>query len=191
MSQNRQLLSGAGTHLETGPVWFDPTAEIDSFFAATWLAGSRMILRAGRARLPTRGGQHMNHHSIEVSGMKDAPETAMEGSAEDMNDTIGGRITRARTAQGLTTAQLARRLGLKTITLSHWETDRAEPRPNRLMMLAGVLGVSPTWLLTGQGTAPSESGDDTSTRLLKQELTRLRDDATSLVERLERTIARL
>lgn len=108
-----------------------------------------------------------------------------------MEDTIGGRITRARNAQGLSTAQLARRLGLRTTTLSHWESDRAEPRPNRLMMLAGVLAVSPTWLLTGQGTAPSELADDTNVKLMRQELSRLRDDAASLVERLDRTIARL
>ena len=118
-------------------------------------------------------------------------ENTMNGKAEDMEDTIGGRITRARNAQGLSVAQLARRLGLRTTTLSHWENDRAEPRPNRLLMLSGVLAVSPTWLLTGQGTAPTEDGDDTSVRLLKQELTRLRDDATTIVERLDRTIERL
>ncbi|MCB1472259.1 MAG: helix-turn-helix domain-containing protein [Rhodobiaceae bacterium] len=133
----------------------------------------------------------MNQQATISPGIDQTAETTMEGSAEDMDDTIGGRITRARVAQGLTTAQLARRLGLKTTTLSHWESDRAEPRPNRLMTLAGVLAVSPTWLLTGQGTAPSEGGDDTNIRLLRQELSRLRDDAASLVERLERTIARL
>lgn len=115
----------------------------------------------------------------------------MNGGTPDMDDTIGGRITRARNAQGLTVAQLARRLGLRTTTLSHWENDRAEPRPNRLLMLAGVLAVSPTWLLTGQGTAPNEEIDDTNSRLLKQELSRLRDDASSLVERLDRAIERL
>ena len=108
---------------------------------------------------------------------------------EDMEDTIGGRITRARNAMNLSTAQLARRLGIRTATLHHWESDRAEPRANRLMMLAGVLAVSPTWLLTGQGAPPG--GDDTQVRLLKSELTRLRDDAASLVERLERTLERL
>ncbi len=109
---------------------------------------------------------------------------------QDMEDTIGGRITRARSALGLSSAQLARRLGIRTATLHHWESDRAEPRANRLMMLAGVLAVSPTWLLTGQGSAPGDE-DDTQLRLLKSELSRLREDAASLVERLDRTLERL
>jgi transcriptional regulator with XRE-family HTH domain len=57
----------------------------------------------------------------------------------------------------LTTSQLARRLGIKTETLHDWETDRSEPRSNRLLTLAGVLNVSPTWLLTGAGEAPIDA----------------------------------
>lgn len=71
------------------------------------------------------------------------------------DDTLGGRISRARDALDLSTAQLARRLGVKSDTVNAWETDRSEPRANRLMMLAGVLGVSPTWLLNGVGESPS------------------------------------
>ena len=47
------------------------------------------------------------------------------------DDTLGGRISRAP------------------------KRMRSEPRANRLMMLAGVLGVSPTWLLNGVGESPS------------------------------------
>jgi transcriptional regulator with XRE-family HTH domain len=72
-------------------------------------------------------------------------------------DTLGGRIVYAREAQELTTSQLARRLGIKTETLHDWETDRSEPRSNRLLTLAGVLNVSPTWLLTGAGEAPIDA----------------------------------
>ena len=43
-------------------------------------------------------------------------------------DTLGGRIVHARELQDLTTAQLARRVGVKTATLHEWETDRSEPR---------------------------------------------------------------
>jgi len=66
-------------------------------------------------------------------------------------DTMGGRISAAREASGLTVAQAARRLGVKTATLSNWENDRSEPRANRLTMLAGLLNVSPMWLITGRG----------------------------------------
>ena len=44
-------------------------------------------------------------------------------------DTLGGRIVYAREALDLTTAQLARRLGVKTETLHDWETDRARTVP--------------------------------------------------------------
>lgn len=116
---------------------------------------------------------------------------AMTGRLDDMEDTIGGRITRARNAIDLSTAQLARRLGIRTGTLTQWESDRSEPRANRLMMMAGLLNVSPTWLLTGQGEAPSETMEDTNVRLLRAEITRLRDDAANLVDKLDRTLERL
>src|SRR3546814_13002982 len=74
--------------------------------------------------------------------------------AED--DTIGGRIGRAREAAGLSVAQAARRLGVKTATWQGWENDRAEPRSNKLLMIAGAFGVSPTWLLGGYGDRPTE-----------------------------------
>nr|WP_196220682.1 helix-turn-helix domain-containing protein [Roseibium denhamense] len=74
--------------------------------------------------------------------------------------TLGERICKARDASGLSTAQLARRLGIKTSTLQSWESDRSEPRSNKLILLAGVLNVSPTWLLVGRGTPPLT--DDTA-----------------------------
>src|SRR3546814_1259446 len=78
--------------------------------------------------------------------------------AED--DTIGGRIGRARGAAGLSVAQAARRLGVKTATWQGWENDRAEPRSNKLLMIAGAFGVSPTWLLGGYGDGPTEVIED-------------------------------
>jgi len=72
-------------------------------------------------------------------------ETAPARSAE----TLGGRIIEARAARGLSTAQVARRLGVQTKTLNAWERDQSEPRANRLLMLAGVLNVSSFWLLSG------------------------------------------
>lgn len=65
--------------------------------------------------------------------------------------TFGDRLALAREAQNLTQEQLARRLGLRTPTIESWEVDRAEPRANRLQMLAGFLNVSMGWLLTGEG----------------------------------------
>ena len=44
-------------------------------------------------------------------------------------------------------AAIARRLGIKVETVNKWENDLAEPRANKLQMLAGILNVSLTWLL--------------------------------------------
>ena len=37
-------------------------------------------------------------------------------------------------------------------TLHNWETDRSEPRANKLPLLAGVLSIPPLWLLNGEGS---------------------------------------
>ncbi len=71
--------------------------------------------------------------------------------------TFGDRVAGAREAAGLSQSQLARALGVKKTTLLGWEDDISEPRANKLQMMAGVLNVSITWLLTGEGegaTAP-------------------------------------
>ena len=65
--------------------------------------------------------------------------------------TFGDRLTLAREAYDITQEELARRLGVRAQTLKNWEADRSEPRANRLQMVAGVLGVSMIWLLTGEG----------------------------------------
>ena len=65
--------------------------------------------------------------------------------------TFGDRITGAREASGLSQSELARRLCVKLATIRTWENDQAEPRANKLQMLAGMLGVSIMWLLTGAG----------------------------------------
>ena len=64
--------------------------------------------------------------------------------------TIGSRIEQSRVQLGLSLPQLARRVGVKRQTLENWENDRSEPRPERLMRLAGVLQVPIVWMLTGE-----------------------------------------
>jgi transcriptional regulator with XRE-family HTH domain len=74
----------------------------------------------------------------------------MQIVTESKLDTLGDRIAYARERSGLSTAQLARRLGVKSRTLAKWERDETEPRANRLVMLAQLLGVAPAWLFEGQ-----------------------------------------
>ena len=62
----------------------------------------------------------------------------MPGKKKKTESTVAERMVSAREALGLSTAQLARRLGVQTRTLSAWETGASEPRSNRLVNLAGV-----------------------------------------------------
>lgn len=73
--------------------------------------------------------------------------------------TFGDRLAAARDQAGLTQAALAGKLGVKTGTIAAWENDLKEPRANRLQMLSGMLGVSLSWLLTGEGDGPEAPED--------------------------------
>ncbi|MEO0702870.1 MAG: helix-turn-helix transcriptional regulator [Pseudomonadota bacterium] len=74
-----------------------------------------------------------------------------DGWYSDETATFGDRVAAAREALGLSDEELARKLGVKVKTIRAWEDDLAEPRANKLQMLAGVLNVSFRWLLTGEG----------------------------------------
>lgn len=109
-------------------------------------------------------------------------------------DTLGGRIWRARDATGLSTKELASKLGVRSDTISSWERDRAEPRANRLFMLAGVLGVTPAWLMAGIGRAPDDSTGDASGDELRKQLDlvkKLHDQTAEAISALEMEFERL
>ncbi len=79
--------------------------------------------------------------------------------------TFGDRLAGAREAAGLDQKGLADKLGVKRSVIQGWENDLKEPRANRLQMLAGILSVSISWLLTGEGDGPEgpdEEGQMTS-----------------------------
>lgn len=103
------------------------------------------------------------------------------------DETIGARIVQARENAELTTAQLARRLGVQTKTMNGWEKGESEPRSNRAVNLAGVLNVSVTWLLTGQS-------DQVQNMTPKDELIEVRkqiEDVQDSLERLSETMGYL
>jgi transcriptional regulator with XRE-family HTH domain len=109
--------------------------------------------------------------------------------------TFGDRMTGAREACGFSQAELARRLGVKLKTIEAWENDQSEPRANRLQMLAGLLGVSIMWLLSGAGDGldgPEERPDlpDDMAALLK-ELRNIKVDQARMSERMGRLEKRL
>lgn len=108
--------------------------------------------------------------------------------------TFGDRVAAARDAVGLTQNELAARLGIKISTLRGWENDTAEPRANKLQMLAGVLNVSMRWLLTGEGEgveSPDVDTVDKDLTLLLAEMRKARVEAAGLAEHIGRLEKRL
>lgn len=115
-------------------------------------------------------------------------ETAENWFAEGYA-TLGDRIAAAREVRGMSVADLARRVGARTETLKRWEADAVEPRGNRMQMLAGVLGVSLTWLMVGQGEGIAPLGTAQAAdrkALARAELARLRGDMAGLNRRIDR-----
>lgn len=109
-------------------------------------------------------------------------------------DTLGGRLSRARDAKSMSVSEVAGRIGVKPQTIAAWESDRSEPRANRLVMLAGFLGVTPTWLMHGIGQSPVESVTRGDASILTVELQVLKNDHERLgqrIEQLENVVASL
>jgi len=74
-------------------------------------------------------------------------------SPSEPESTLGERIQKARREAGLSLALASHLAGVKSATLRDWERDRSEPRVNKLVTLAGILGVSPTHLMADEGDA--------------------------------------
>lgn len=121
------------------------------------------------------------------------PDTTNIYSETPDLDTMGGRMSRARDAAGLSVAQLARRLGVKSSTIQAWESDRSQPRANRLTMLAGVLNVSLSWMLHGIGTSPIEDNRSDLVRTVAANLERLRriqEESNQVIGQIESDLER-
>lgn len=106
--------------------------------------------------------------------------------ADTPGDTLGGRISLAREATGLSEAEAAQRLGVLARSWTSWERDRDVPRANRLATMAGILGVSLSWLLSGDGDGPAEPAEAASTDDAAQELMRELRQASRDVAALNR-----
>ena len=119
-------------------------------------------------------------------------ETSPEYFAEEAA-TFGDRLAAARDAAGFSQGDLAGRLGVMTKTLRAWEDDRSEPRANKLQMLAGILNVSMSWLISGQGDGVSSDLDveDMTTNDILAEMRSLRAESIRLTARLGRLEKRL
>jgi len=108
--------------------------------------------------------------------------------------TLGGRISLARESLNLTGQQLSRRLGVLPKTVRNWETDRSEPRGNKLVMLSGVLGVSLQWLVTGidENVDDAKSIEETrSVQVKVDRLLNLHEQMSALIFEVQSDVRRL
>ena len=97
-------------------------------------------------------------------------------NAAHCDDTLGGRISLARETKAISIEKAAERLGVLPSSWNAWECDRDVPRANRLTVMAGVLGVSPSWLLAGVGEGPMEQASDSDRQDLRQAIRRMAED---------------
>lgn len=109
-------------------------------------------------------------------------------------DTFGGRLSRAREASGLSTRELAWRLGVRQATIDAWERDRSQPSAQRMNRLSGLLGVSLSWMLHGVGTAPAYPDEEPAASIVGEQLAKLKllhAETGRLIGRIESRLDRL
>lgn len=63
---------------------------------------------------------------------------------------VGERLKRTRLAQGFSQTQLAAASEVSQPTVANWENNSHVPRQHVLNRLAGILEISPYWLLSGE-----------------------------------------
>ena len=106
----------------------------------------------------------------------------------DSDKEIGSRIARARAENGMTRDELGSQLGVRPATIRRWESGQATPRPNRMSTIAGILGVSVSWLLIGHGESPTADGE---LARIKGDLARVRRGLTDTLAEVDAMSARI
>ena len=109
-------------------------------------------------------------------------------------DTVGSRIFRARDASGTPAAKIAKTLGVRKSTVEAWENDRSAPRAHHLVRIAGMVGVSPSWLLGGVGEAPGLGGVSEEVRVIRKQLGGIKalfEQTANAINNMETALARL
>ena len=114
-------------------------------------------------------------------------DNVLTAGGEEM--TLGGRLYASRQNVGMSLNLAARLLGVKASTLKSWENDRSEPRVNKLVALAGLLGVSPTHFLAEEGHDGEDGSSvkgrhDKLVELLSEEMSQALKQQKQLTQRL-------
>ena len=80
-----------------------------------------------------------------------------------MSGNLGERLRKLR--GGLSREKFSKNIGISARALVNYETMERFPRGDIVAQIAARLGVSPTWLLTGEGEMTEKSGEKTSDSL--------------------------
>lgn len=75
---------------------------------------------------------------------------------------IGRRVTQARKTAGLSSADVARALGITRSSVSKWESGDAAPNIKSVFMLQELTGHNAKWLATGMGPPRTNTAEFTS-----------------------------
>ena len=116
-------------------------------------------------------------------------DNVLTAGEEEM--TLGGRLYASRQNVGMSLNLVARLLGVKASTLKSWENDRSEPRVNKLVALAGLLGVSPTHFLAeeghdGEGGFAVKGRRDKLVEVLREEFSHALEQQKQVKQRLRK-----
>ena len=98
---------------------------------------------------------------------------------------MGSRLREARERAGTSAAALAEALGVNVTSIKAWENDKRTPRANKLVNIAGVLGVSVRWLLEGQAEPTRHECAPISIETLRRDVEQLRSHLSRAQSRLE------
>jgi len=74
-----------------------------------------------------------------------------------MSESLGHRIAKYRTELGWTQAELAERVGISRVALSHIESGITNPGERTVALLAGVFKVEPHELVAGTDYPPAKA----------------------------------
>ncbi len=110
------------------------------------------------------------------------------GGVEDSASDVGTRIAEARTAAGRTQEDVANHLGVTVSSIEKWERGDESPRSSRLPALAGILGVSMSWLIIGHGDEPTSTDEVAE---IEVALERVHAQLTDTLNEVEVLLARL
>ncbi len=133
--------------------------------------------------------QNVRRSENKIMQKPTSPRNILSDGLEEM--TLGGRLHSSRQNAGMSLQMVANLLGVRSTTLKSWENDRSEPRVNKLVALAGLLGVSPTHFLAEEGNNGSKVTNIKGSRnklieMLKEEISCAREQQKILNEQIKK-----